>query len=408
MSSKSSAGSAASKLNETEKSQRLDDARIKVLNGSIGAISLDTCVFTNAGYRLEAGIFKLLEQFKGNTFSLIFSEITMSEVHQHMSRQAEEDKTALVSKLRSFGKSWLMPQKEQERTLEALIDGRTGRIIAAQRIKDFVTRCGVIVVKAKTTLDIDYLLKSYFSTKAPFENVANKKSEFPDAIALLSLQGWAQQNKTSILFVTKDKGCQKFCSENDWLLAIDELDDALALVQKRQDYLTYDLCKKVEQKFSGAGAEELLEKIRDAIDNQTWDIEWIPKAESADYYEAEIQSVEVLSAELAWSSVGTKLRAIEYIGDELVVQANIRIEVDATCDFSFSTKDGIDRDMVNIGDATISKTARIEVEVLLSFDVKEGEILTLAKTELIFSRRNIDFGFVEPDYSHEDPNVEDY
>lgn len=416
MSSNPSAGSSASKskeaekseLLEAEKSERRDAARIKVLNGGIGAISLDTCIFTDAGYRLEGGIFKPLEQFKDNTFSLIFSEITISEVHQHMSRQAEEDKTALISKLRSFGKSWLLPKDEQVGTLEPLIGGRTGRTISAQRIKDFAARCGFILVKAKTTLDIDALLKGYFNTKAPFENAADKKSEFPDAIALLSLQGWAQQNKTSVLFVTKDKGCQKFCSETDCLLAIDELDDALALIQERQDYLTKELCKKVEQKFVHDGAEELLEKLRDAIDSQIWDIDWIPEAESADYYEPEMQSVEVLSADLAWSGVGPNLRAVEFTGDELVVQANINIEVDATCNFSFSTKDGIDHDMVNIGDATVSTKARVAVEVLLSFDIEEGEILNLAAIELLSSRRKIDFGSVEPDYSDEDPNVEDY
>ena len=218
MSSKPSASSAASNSKEAEKSERREAARTKVLNGAIGAISLDTCIFTDAGYRLEGGIFKPLEQFKGNTFSLIFSEITISEVHQHMSRQAEEDKTAMISKLRSFGKSWLLPQDEQVRTLEPLIGGRTGRTIAAQRIKDFAARCGFILVKAKTTLDIDALLKVYFRTKAPFESAADKKSEFPDAIALLSLQGWARQKNTSVLFVTKDKGCQKFCSESDCLV----------------------------------------------------------------------------------------------------------------------------------------------------------------------------------------------
>lgn len=409
MSSKPSAAKAASdEKNEAEKSERREAARIKVLNGAIGAISLDTCIFTDAGYRLEGGIFKPLEQFKDNVFPLIFSEVTISEVHQHMSKQAEDDKMALISKLRSFGKSWLLPQDEQVRTSETLMGERTGRMIATQRIKDFATRCGFVLVKAKTTLDVDALLKGYFSTKAPFENAADKKSEFPDAIALFSLEGWARQKKMSVLFVTKDKGCQKFCSESDCLVAIDELDDALALIQERQEYVTQELCKRVEQKFALDDAEEILQELRAAIDRQIWDINWIAEAESADYYEPEMQSVDVLSAELARSGIGPKVRAVEFTGNELVVQVGIIIEVDATCNFSFSTKDGIDGDMVNIGDATVSKKSEVEVEVLLSFEIGEDETLTLAATELISSRCTIDFGSVEPDYSHEDPDAEDY
>jgi len=225
---------------------------------------------------------------------------------------------------------------------------------------------------------------------------------------LLSLRGWARQNNTSVLFVTKDKGCQIFCSESDCLVAIDELDDALALIQERQKYRTQELLKNVEMQFAGSRAGKIMESLRVAIDNQIWDIDWIPDAESADYYEAEMQSVEVLSAELAWSGVGPKLRAVEFTGNELVVQVDISIEVDAACSFSFSTKDGIDHDMVNIGNSTVSKELNVAVEVLLSFAIEGEDTLTLVETELMSATCKIDFGFVEPDYSHEDPYAGDY
>jgi hypothetical protein len=395
---------------QAEKLARRDAARNKVLNGSIGALSIDTCIFTDAGYRLEGGIFKTLEQFKGNVFSLVFSEVTISEVHRHMAKKADDDRTALISTLRSFGKSWLLPQDEQLRTTAALIGERTGRSIATQRIKSFAERCGISIARASKTLDVDALLKSYFHTKAPFEGSADKKSEFPDAIALLSLQGWALQNNTSVLFVTKDKGCQAFCSESDRLVAIDELDDALALIQERQKVLTLELCKRAEALFVDEDEDEAdsLEELRDAIDSQIWDVSWIPEAESADYYEPEMQSVEVLSAEFVRSGNSPKFRAVEYNGAELVAQATVSIEFDATCNFAFSTKDGVDKDMVPIGDAMVTKRSRATVEVLLSFDIGEGDALTLSSTELMSSRCSIDFGFVEPDYSHEDPNADDY
>lgn len=111
----------------TGKSERLEVARKKMLKGEIGAISIDTCIFTGVGYRLESGIFKPLEQFKNNKFRLIFSEVIISEIYRHMSNQAEEDKVSLISKLRSFGKTWLLPTPEQERVIEALIGEKTGK-----------------------------------------------------------------------------------------------------------------------------------------------------------------------------------------------------------------------------------------------------------------------------------------
>ena len=121
-----------------------------------------------------------------------------------------------------------------------------------------------------------------------------------------------------------------------------------------------------------------------------------------------MQSVEVLNAEFVRTGQSPKFRAVEYNGTELVAQATVSIEFDATCNFAFSTKDGVDKDMVPIGDAMITKRSRTTVEVLLSFDIGDGDALTLSSTELMSSRCSIDFGFVEPDYSHEDPNAEDY
>jgi len=319
-------------------------ARAKMLKGDIGAISIDTCIFTGAGYRLEGGILKPLEQFKENGFQLIFSEVVISEIYRHMASQADEDKAALVSKLRGFGKSWLLPMDEQERVLKEIVGEKTGREIAQQRIKDFGSRTGFVLIRAKDNLDIDTLLKRYFNTKMPFESAGNKKAEFPDAISLLSLQGWAKKNGTSILFVTKDKGCQAFCSESDCLVAIEELDDALALIQERQKLLMEGLCKKIEHSFFQYASEDFWKKLTATIDNQIWDIDWVPQAESADYYESDMQSVDVLSVELMPSTSYSSLRAVELTQEEIVVQANAIIHIDATCHFSFSTKDAIDRD----------------------------------------------------------------
>jgi hypothetical protein len=391
-----------------EKVIRREAARVRVLSGSIGALSIDTCIFTDAGYRLESGIFKTLEQFKDSDFRLVFSEVTISEVHRHMARQADEDKTALISKLRSFGKSWLLPKDDQEKTANALTGDRTGRTVATERIKTFSKRSGLAIVTAKKSLDVDALLKAYFRTKAPFEGAADKKSEFPDAIALLSLEGWAKQNNTSLLFVSKDKGCQAFCLESERLVAIDELDDALALIQERQKAITLALCVKAEALFDHDEEGALLDDLRSSIEANIWDINWTPQAESADYFEPEILEIEVLGIDFLQSGERPYFRAVEHSTTELVAQALVKVEFEASCNFSFSTRDGIDKDMVPIGDATVTKRAHAELEVLLSFGIDEDGWVHFESAELVSSRQTIDFGFVEPDYSNEDPNADYY
>ena len=76
---------------------RIKIAKEKVLDGTIGAISVDTCIFTTAGYQLENGVLKRLEQFKGNSFRLVFSEITAREILGHITEHSDEAKTKLIS-----------------------------------------------------------------------------------------------------------------------------------------------------------------------------------------------------------------------------------------------------------------------------------------------------------------------
>jgi hypothetical protein len=392
----------------SEKSARTEEARRKLLDGTIGAISLDTCIFSAAGYRLEAGLFKPLEQFKNSDMSLVFSEVTIREVIRHMSQQADDAKTALIAALRQVGKSWLVAPDEQSKILDNIVGSRLGKEVAKQRVLDFAARCKFELVRAKCNLDVEVLLKTYFQTKAPFENSGDKKAEFPDAIALLSLEGWSRENKTCVLFVTKDKGCQRFCQDSDSLFAIDELDDALALIQERQENLIREPLSQVQLALTQANESEILNDIRQGIEDKIWDINWIASGESAYQYDAEIQEVSVQDIYFPPAADIQAMRVIEFSKGMLMIQMPLTIEVEAKCDFSFSVKDGIDRDMVGIGDSYVTKRTWIEIEALLNFQIDGDTLPILVDVGLVNGLQEIDFGHIQPDYSDEDSDTEDF
>ena len=387
--------------------ERLEVAKAKLLDGTIGAISVDTCIFTETGYRLDTGILKHLEQFKGNAFQLVFSEITIREIRGHIVRDSEEARVKLISALRGVGKYWGVQSEKQELVVNELLGAKTAKDIALKRLQDFGSGCGMYLIEAKTTLDIPELLKRYFNTQSPFESSAEKKSEFPDAIALLSLQAWAKKNNTAVLFVTKDKGCKRFCAESEHLYAVDDLSEALTLIQERDAHCS-SLCKIIETKITKGDYPDLLENITSTINDRIWDIDWIPDASSSYYYEEELGEVEVVSGKFAGYQGLAELRAVDYRGDSLVVQTSIELKVDATCSFSFSVKDGFDHDMVHIGDATARLKDKVTVDVLLTFDNPTSDTPEIIEIELISSHQTLDFGSVEPDYSDEDPNSEYY
>jgi len=65
-----------------------------------GAITLDTSVFDEKGLRLESGLLKALEQFKGRQARLVLSEIVAKEVHAHLRDKAKEARALAIKALR--------------------------------------------------------------------------------------------------------------------------------------------------------------------------------------------------------------------------------------------------------------------------------------------------------------------
>lgn len=170
-----------------EKAERVSAAKAKVLGGEISALSIDACIFSEKGNRLNDAVFRHLEQFKGNAFRLVFSEVTIKEVLSHIAKDAEEAKQKMVSALRLVSFYW--PLGANHKTIaEKMMGGELPKSVASKQVKDFVTRCGAEIVEAQKSVDLSVVLSRYFNIQAPFETAREKKSEFPDAIALLSLE----------------------------------------------------------------------------------------------------------------------------------------------------------------------------------------------------------------------------
>lgn len=381
--------------------------KLKLLDGSIGAISVDTCIFSRAGYRLDQGNLRRLEQFKGNAFRLIFSEVTLKEVMRHIAAHSDEEKTKFLTGLRGIAKFWSIDAAKQTAVSGDLLQGMEPKELAKKRVKDFVTRCGAHVVEAKQALDVSELLKCYFETLPPFEASGDKKAEFPDAITLLSLESWAKKENTSVLFVTKDKGCARYCEQSPRLFAIDDLGSALTLIQERDSHRA-QMCAAIDQQIAFGKYPNLLNMIETAAAEDIWSIDWIPEADAAFYYDPEMQEVEVVSASFLSSNGSAGLQAVDYCDGALVAQATVSIEIKASCNFTFSVKDGIDKDMVCVGGAEVSAKDTVNVDVLITFLDPDGDEPEIDMVELVPARRHIDFGTVWPDYSDEDPNSEYY
>lgn len=88
------------------------------------------------------------------------------------------------------------------------------------------------------------VFRLWASNAWPFEQRKEKRDEFPDAFALLSLVAYVEELRTkpnfeqaAILVVTADRGCRNFCAETKSLIPCSNIDAAIDLLEQRQEIL---------------------------------------------------------------------------------------------------------------------------------------------------------------------------
>lgn len=369
-----------------------------------GAISIDTSIFDEKGLKLESGILKTLEQFNGKPSHLVLSEIIVREVHAHLKKKAKDARASAIKAIRESKSSLSVSDDDAEVASLALVPEIDDSEVAKNRIEAFVRNTGAEIIPATGRVELDEIIKKYFNAQPPFEESGKKKNEFPDAIALMSLESWAKENSTKILAVAKDGDWKRFAEESEYIDVIEDLAEAISKFQPPSSAMEY--CSNLAALLSQEQPEELYRLIGDYLSEKVSEIELYPEATSQFYYEPDYVEVVLDSFEFVCEKGGSAiLQPVQGQNNTLIVEAKIVILATVSSSFSLSVHDSIDRDYVSIGSSSASTEIEFEAEVLLTFegDFEEGdEQVELVEFELLSYPRDVDFGDIEPDWWHEE------
>lgn len=359
------------------------------------AISVDTCIYQQHGFRLESGQLRHLEQFGGTPGIVVMSDVVQHEVLAHMVTEAVKAKSKLKGALEDVRDHW--PTAAGAPTPSHILGTETAEVVTAVRLDAFLSRCGGEVINASGRVDIADLMKRYFQPSLPFESSGDKKHEFPDAVALIALESWAEEHNKPILLVSNDRGWQAFAEASNHLSCVAALDEALALFQKRdatRTQLVDHVTALLEAEAESWGGLRDLESLLDST-------MWVEDVSAMFDYELDLQ-VDVTEVKFVDDAVRGSLRAIDYSNGALTVIGKFEatVSVEATFDFVM--------DGVNLGGCVVSENQTVDFEALITFDEPGGDELKAVDIELVRRMHKLDFGHVQPDYSNEDPTFEKY
>ncbi len=371
--------------------------------GDYAALTVDTCIFDSNGLLLDRGLLRQLHQFQESPVDLIICDIVHSELESHLKQKAVDAKSKIAAALKAAN-SHLSIDEASLAKVHELLSNHGESEISQKRLREFLLSCGADVIKAADYIGISDVTNLYFAGKPPFEVSGDKKSEFPDAIALLTLEAWAIKSGKKILAVSSDRGWKDFAEKSEWIDASSDLAKSISAFQSKNapsliaKELREDLLKEHESKYFN----DISDALKDSLDGVDIDIE----ANAAYYCEPDDVHATYENHTILKDSSGKP--RINLVGSESEsITVNIACEVACTVHASFDLQawDSIDREYLSIGSVSseVEETYQTDILITLSGDLSKGlEGMEVEEIEVTDTIGHADFGSIEPDWGYEE------
>lgn len=357
------------------------------------ALCLDTCIYEAQGMSFDKGLLKQLEQFNDNPASLVVPDIVHQELLTHLKQDWEDAHVVIKKALRLASRAGV----NEERVLRAKeLLMHTDENAAAHRLDGLYRRCNAKRIASASEV-MPKLVEMYFAATPPFERTGTKKSEFPDAIALLSLEAWAEANDYQVLVVSNDGGWLDFCARSKRLDTAEGLGEALAHFQPLS--LAATIIRELQDEIlcDGATSREIGAEIRQAVERQQVTVE----ASSSYSMDERYADAAYLSHEYAIDSEFRPIvRPIRVHAHGVVLQLSATVDCEVTAEYALSVFDSIDREYVPLRTVKRSAKTTFDVDVILSLvgDFRRGlSRIKVQDIEVEGEMYIIELGDIDPD-----------
>jgi len=358
-------------------------------NGIVG-LTLDTTEFFHVGYNYEAPSFKALGQFASTGIIAIFSEVVLNEVHADVRDDIEKKSELVRSSLNQVSKVARLGMDVKQLMTDLGIPDASGR--SKELLDAFINKIEgerVVVDEGATARKLHDL---YFAAEPPFSKKAEKKSEFPDAMALLSLEHWAEQHGGYVLAVSADGDWKRFGASSNHIICIPQLAAALSLFN-RSDAV---VAGRLSANLLADTAAQLRQRIDSLLDStvESFEIE----ANAPYYYETEDEYATIDS----WAVDDYQFDVIDSDDDSVTIAFTVTVNATFRAGFTFEVRDSIDKDYITIGGTQAAKEETFSLQIVVSVgrddDGPDPDILNIEAEGPSIA---VNFGYVDVDYGDE-------
>jgi PIN domain len=376
------------------------DIQARIADGLIAGITLDTSIFDRYGCNLKFPLLTSLDQFNGGAVQLVFSEIIISEVKRHIFDSASETLREVKKAVRTHKNRW-KTGFDIDVLLKEVTASTDAYALAEAQVVEFVKALGANILPATDKVNVTgEVVRRYFSGEAPFEKKDAKKSEFPDAFALLSLESLFSQKQKMLLCVSADNGWAQFAENSEWLVVVNQLDAALSYFNLAGRHIA----DRAIQMLGSGSAPKFADAIELAIQARLDDLDFQPVSYQGLDYEAV-----PTNAAMQRLFIDSTTEPVIIAADDNEVTFTFSIDVIANfeAEFNFHAYDSYDKDYVHLSTEDASVEKSLSFELVVTVERKLDPEPVVIEAEVVAKFFEVDFGYVEP-FPNEDPSHEKY
>ncbi len=166
-------------------------------------VFLDTQVFCKANYNFNGGSLNNLKRLcDDGTAKLFTNDIVIRETERHIKEDVIELARKAKNAIKKQGKLFNALDSKEYDAIESVLMNAPENLLS--QYKKYIEDA---IILSNHDLSIEELFNSYFNETAPFEDREKKKSEFPDAVIIMSIKKYLKENPgISLHIVTEDNG----------------------------------------------------------------------------------------------------------------------------------------------------------------------------------------------------------
>ncbi len=376
----------------------LPSAQALLEDKSVEFFSIDTDVIQGLGFKFSEGALRALPWQRPSWLTIQQTEIVEREVHAHrmdpVTRATKELHSTIANLQRLSGLNFS--------PVIAQVDTLAPEVVASRNcsteFKAFVASLGGGVLPIGGPDLARQLFDRYFEELAPFE--ARKKSEFPDAAALLTLENHAKAIQKQGIVISKDGGWADFAKGSDWLYCVKSLDEFAALF-KSTNPVAAGVTAKVSAELANP-ASSLSTLIQTAVENHVDGAYWNADDVWTGFchrVEATVDQAHYLGHSVDLTEVGTWL--VEHDPTICIIEVKAAIQVSVDVNVEFFIYDTIDHEELNFGSLEVSRDHEFQVDLFISLrgDLEHAPVDDLDPSiELAGGEYDVEVGEVEPDF----------